>query len=89
MPNDKDSLLTFPCEFAIKVFGVASDEFETEVLSIIHKHIPNLSENAIRTRPSKDKKYLALTVTVFVESQLQLDDIYRELTSNPLVLMAL
>lgn len=82
-------LLTFPCEFIIKVFGVASDEFETTVITIVRAHISNLRENAIRTRPSKDGKYLALTITIDVESREQLDNIYRELSANPLVLMAL
>jgi putative lipoic acid-binding regulatory protein len=89
MTENTDSLLIFPCEFAIKAFGAASDEFETTVLGIIIKHVPNLSENAIRSRPSKDGKYLALTITIHAKSQDQLDDIYRELSSNPLVLMAL
>ncbi len=87
--DDKPSLLTFPCDFPIKVFGTATDEFETTALSIIHKHVPNLPENSLRSRPSKDNKYLAITVTVPINSQKQLDDIYIELTACPLVLMAL
>lgn len=87
IPNQP--LLVFPCEFIIKVFGVASDEFETTVIQIVRNHITNLRENAIRTRPSKDGKYLALTITIDVESREQLDNIYRELSANPLVLMAL
>lgn len=84
-----ESLLNFPCEFIIKVFGVASDEFETAVISIIQKHVSNLREDAFRTRSSKDGKYLALTITVDVANREQLDDIYRELSAHPLVLMAL
>lgn len=84
-----DSPLQFPCEFPIKVFGNTSDEFEIEVLTIIRKHVPDLSENALRTRPSKDGKYLALTIKITAQSKAQLDDIYRELSANPHVLMAL
>jgi putative lipoic acid-binding regulatory protein len=90
MDNDQRSpLLTFPCDFVIKVFGLASEEFEVAVITIIRKHVVELREDALRLRPSKDGKYLALTVTVSVESKEQLDNIYRELTSNPHVLMAL
>ncbi|MDR3490953.1 MAG: DUF493 domain-containing protein [Gammaproteobacteria bacterium] len=87
--DDKPAVLNFPCDFPIKVFGNATEEFETTALHIIHKHVPKLAENALRSRPSKDNKYLAITVTVNVTSQKQLDDIYRELTACPLVLMAL
>lgn len=82
-------VLQFPCEFVIKVFGLATDEFETAVMTIIHVHIKDLREDAFRTRASKDGKYLAITVTITATSKDQLDDIYRDLSANPLVLMAL
>lgn len=84
-----ESTLVFPCDFIIKVFGQASPEFEIAVLSIIRKYIPDLREDAIKNRNSKDGKYLALTISIHVDSREQLDHIYRELTANPLVLMAL
>jgi uncharacterized protein len=83
------SLLKFPCDFTIKVFGLSSDEFEAAVLMIIHKHVPNLSGRAIQSRASQNGKYLALSVTVHVDSKEQLDDLYRELSTSPHVLMAL
>lgn len=85
----EQSLLTFPCEFVIKVFGLASDEFEASVITLIRNHISDIRAEAFKTRPSKDGKYLALTITVDIETREQLDSIYRDLTSNPLILMAL
>lgn len=84
-----ETLLTFPCDFTIKVFGISSDEFEAAVLTIVHKHAPNLSDRVIQSRPSESGKYLALTITVHIDSKAQLDDIYRDLTSSPHVIMAL
>ena len=84
-----ESLITFPCDFTIKVFGIASKEFETAVLSIIRQHTPNLADNAIQTRPSTNAKYSAMSITVHVDSKEQLDRIYMDLSSSPLVLMAL
>lgn len=90
---DKEELdqpiLQFPCDFSIKAFGIASDEFEATVITIIRKHVAELRENALRTRLSKDGKYLAITVTIHVTCREQLDAIYRELSANPLILMAL
>jgi hypothetical protein len=82
-------LFQFPCEFVIKVFGLASSEFETAVLTIIRNHVSDLKENALRTRPSKDGKYLAITITFNAENREQIDEIYRDLSSNSHVLMAL
>jgi putative lipoic acid-binding regulatory protein len=87
--TEPQSPLQFPCEFMIKVFGHASDQFELEVLTIIRKHVQDLRENALSVRPSKDGKYLALTIKINAESKDQLDDIYRDLSRNPHILMAL
>jgi putative lipoic acid-binding regulatory protein len=87
--NPNESLLTFPCDFILKVFGLASDEFEITVLHIIHQHVPNLSEGAIQSRVSENSKYRALSITVPVESKDQLDRIYKDLSSSPQVLMVL
>ncbi len=85
----KESALQFPCEFALKIFGVANDQFEINAISIVRKHIKELADTAIQSRPSKDGKYLALTITIRAESQKQLDDIYYDLTASPYILMAL
>jgi hypothetical protein len=84
-----ESLHHFPCEFAIKIFGIASDEFEIHALTIIRKHFPDLKEGAIQSRKSKDGKYLALTITVQLANREKADEIYQELTASPYVLMAL
>ena len=81
--------LVFPCEFNIKIFGLASDEFQPPVLALIRKHLPDLPDSALQQRASANGKYNAFTVTVPVNSREQLDAIYRELTSSPYVLMAL
>jgi hypothetical protein len=87
--NTPASPLIFPCDFVIKVFGVATEQFEVQVLEILRGQNQDLHESAVRGRPSKDGKYLALSLTVHVESQKELDDIYYALTASPYVLMAL
>lgn len=85
----EESLIKFPCDFTLKIFGLKSDEFEATVLVIIHKHAPNLSDRAIESRPSQQGKYCALSVTIHVDSKEQLDNIYRELSASPQVIMVL
>jgi putative lipoic acid-binding regulatory protein len=81
--------LTFPCQFVIKVFGNASNELEDVVLTIIRKTIPTISVKDIQIRPSKNGKYDALSIAIDAQSREQLDAIYRDLTSHPLILMVL
>lgn len=84
-----DNLIEFPCHFPIKIMGLHCSEFEIAVLEIIRRHSPDLAEDAIRSRPSKGNKYLALTITIVATSREQLDNIYRELSAHELVTMAL
>ncbi len=84
-----ETLLTFPCKFPIKVMGRSNLEFDLLVIDIVRRHVPDLFEQAVTTRPSKDGNYLAVTVIVEASSKQQLDAIYQELTSHPQVLIAL
>lgn len=87
--KSNDSLIKFPCDFTIKVFGIEGEAFESNVLMIIHKHATNLADRAIHSRKSENGKYCALSITVHVDSKEQLDSIYYDLSSSPHVLMAL
>lgn len=87
--TEERPLLTFPCDFTFKVIGLASAEFEGEVLKIFRQHFPQLGEGAIRLNHSKNDKYVALSITVFASSQEQLDETYRSLSNEPQVLFAL
>jgi putative lipoic acid-binding regulatory protein len=85
----EDTLLEFPCDFPIKVMGVASDEFRSLVLGIIARHFGQPAEDRIEERPSSGGKYLGITVTVRAGSKAQIDAAYGELTSCRQVLVAL
>lgn len=85
----EETLLQFPCDFILKVFGLDNEEFEKEVLTVIRKYVTELRENSFAYRRSKDNKYLSITINMHVNNKEQLDNIYRELSSNPQVLMVL
>lgn len=89
MTTTPDTLLEFPCQFSVKTFGKSNDAYETAVLSIVNKHVSQLPENCLSTRPSKDGNYTALTVTFTAESKAQLDAIYQDLTDSEYVVLAL
>ena len=85
----EETLLEFPCAFPIKAMGKIDVEFDLLVIEIIRRHAPDVNHGAVKTRPSKDGNYLAVTVTVNATSKVQLDAIYQDLTNHPLVLVAL
>ena len=69
--------------------GKAQGDFEKTVLEIIKEHFPACNLSTIQRKLSKDNNYLSLSITVHPESQQALDEVYRALSSNKLVLMAL
>ena len=81
------SPLEFPCTFPVKAIGKDTGEFQAIVTDIIRRHVPELT--GITTRPSAGGKYLAVTATFVATSREQLDALYRELSSNELVVMLL
>jgi len=87
--DSKKTLLAFPCDFPIKILGKATFDFEAAVVTIIRKHIPDLSEGAITLKTSQEGKYLSITATLYIENQAQIDALYNELVSCKLVIMVL
>ena len=87
--TDDVTLFDFPCDFPIKAMGEASAAFETVVLEIVRRHAPDLDTQAVRKRPSRNGRYLAVTVTIRARDKQQLDAIYSELSAHRKVLMAL
>ncbi|MDX8387575.1 MAG: DUF493 domain-containing protein [Ghiorsea sp.] len=89
--NDEENqaLFNFPCEFPLKVMGLTSESFKHDMMSIVKKHIPNLDEAQVTTKPSKNGKYTAFTATFIATSRQQLDDLYREVTAHSSVKMVL
>lgn len=89
MTEQNDEHFNFPCDFPIKIMGRCDCELENLVVEIINKHVSNIAEDAITTRPSGKGNFISVTVTITATSRAQLDNIYLELTARDEVLMAL
>ena len=93
MPNApqpaSESLLTFPCAFPIKVMGRTQDGFAQAIVTVVQKHAPDFEPSKVEMRASSHGKYLSVTATINATSRAQLDDLYRDLTSHPMVTMVL
>jgi len=84
-----ETLLTFPCEFPIKMMGRDTPEFGRTLRMLVEKHVGPVDDAAIRQALSRNGNFVSITITVNAQSQEQLDDIYRDVTEHEEVLMAL
>ena len=87
--EERESALTFPTAFPIKIMGRTQDGFAQAMTEVVRKHAPDFDPATMEMRASKAGKYLSLTCTINATSREQLDDLYRELTSHPMVSMVL
>lgn len=85
----RTTLLEFPCAFPIKIMGARVDDFAQTVLEVVLRHAPDFDAAAMQMRPSSKGNYLSITCTVNATSQAQLDALYVELSSHPMVKVAL
>lgn len=83
------SLLSYPCEFPIKILGHTRAGFAQAVLGIVQRHVPDFDAATMEMRASRRGKYLSVTCVVRATSREQLDGLYRELCDHPLVVMVL
>jgi putative lipoic acid-binding regulatory protein len=83
------STFEFPCDVPVKVFGRNDDAFRDAVLAIVRRHFPDLRDESVTARPSRQDHYLSMTVIVWVESRETIDALYAELTRHEAVLLVL
>ncbi len=81
--------MDFPRIFPIKVMGANQEDFEALVLEIIRKHASLAGDEVVKSRLSRNARFVSLTVHINAQNQDQLDNIYRELSSHERVLMML
>jgi putative lipoic acid-binding regulatory protein len=83
------SLIEYPSAFPIKVMGVNEAGFAAAISEIASRFDPAFDPAGVETRPSSGGKYLGVTITVTATSREQLDELYRTLSTHPLVKVVL
>ena len=85
----EQSLIEYPSAFPIKVMGANADGFTEAVVAVARQFDPGFDAATVESRPSKGGNYLGLTITVTATSREQLDELYRTLSTHPMVKVVL
>lgn len=85
----KASLIEYPSKFPIKVMGTKVDGFVAAVTHIARQFDPAFDAASVELRNSKGGNYLGITITITATSREQLDELYRTLSSHPMVKVVL
>jgi len=88
IPHDQ-SLIEYPSAFPIKVMGPHAEGFVEAIVLVAQQFDPAFDVATVETRPSKGGNYLGITITITATSRSQLDELYRTLTTHPMVKIVL
>lgn len=89
MSELKDSLIDYPCDFPLKIFGTSQQGFAQAVMEVVLRHDPDFAAASMQMKSSSKARYISLTCTVRATSREQLDALYQELCDHPMVVMVL
>lgn len=77
MDPDTNEIWKFPCQFPVKIMGVANDSLLTEVMKVVQQFAPG--EYQPKLNPSKKGNFVSITVNILAKNKKQLDNIYQHL----------
>lgn len=83
------TLIQYPSAFPIKVMGAQAEGFVEAVVAVACRFDPMFDPATVETRSSKGGRYLGVTITVTATSRAQLDELYRTLSTHPMVKVVL
>lgn len=89
MNTETNEVFDFPCQFPIKAMGRDAEGFPAHVMDLVAASAGPVDHDAVNIRPSRDGRYISVTVTFTATSREQLDEIYRRLTSSARILVVL
>ena len=85
----EDSLIEYPSLFPIKVMGANAEGLVAALTEVAERFDPQFDASTIALRESRAGNYLGVTLNVMATSRAQLDDLYRALSSHPMVKVVL
>jgi putative lipoic acid-binding regulatory protein len=87
--TEQKSLIEYPTRFPIKVMGANADGFVEAITHVARQFEPEFDAATIELRDSRAGNYLGITIAVLVTSREQLDELYRTLSTHPMVKVVL
>ena len=77
--------IEFPCDYPIKIIGVNHRTLREIVVEIVRAHAPELAEEDISLRDSREGKYCSVRLSIQATGEPQLKALHTALLKEPLV----
>ena len=89
LTSGQETLIEYPSAFPIKVMGAKVEGVVNAVTSIARQFDSGFDATTVELRESKAGNYLGVTITITATSREQLDELYRTLSTHPMVKVVL
>lgn len=81
--------IEFPCDYPLKVIGVAGPDFQETVATIVRAHAPEFDASSIDVLDSRNGKYLSLRFSIQAQSEEHIRRLFLDLKAHSAVQMVL
>ncbi len=81
--------IEFPCDYPVKIVGENRDTFSQDVVDLVRRHAPEITDEHVKVRASKAGNYCAVTITIRATGEAQLRELHETLKTHPLVHLVL
>ncbi len=88
MSEQEAPKIEFPCDYPIRIMGVAAPDYKEFVVRIVKKHAPEFN-GEVAMKASRTGKYLSATVTIVATGEQQLSELFEELKASGRIQMVL
>ena len=89
MSQPEPPKIEFPCEYPIKVLGLNTDDFETVIVEVFHRHAPGFDADTVVIKMSSKGTFNSLNITITATGVEQLDALHQDLLATGLVKMVI
>lgn len=88
--SDKAPKIVFPCvDYMIKVVGDEAPPYREFVAGVLTKYDNRVTATSFTEQPSKNGRFVSLTVRMHIQKEADLAALFEELKNNPMVKMVL
>ncbi len=89
MSQPEPPKIEFPCEYPIKVLGLNTDDFESIIVEVFHRHAPGFDTETVLIKMSSKGTFNSLNITITATGTEQLDALHKDLLATGLVKMVI
>jgi putative lipoic acid-binding regulatory protein len=89
VPEPDAPRIEFPCRYPVKVMGENREDFAAMVVEVGQRHAPDLDPDEVSERPSRNGRWLAVTLVIEARSEDQLRALHADLKATGRVTLVL